>query len=78
VKTGTTVAQLHQARQKSGQRHAATGRCDQQRRAAVARLGQKFELMGARNPTAAGEPAREWLGQKRCSFENSHPPELAG
>ncbi len=58
------AAQLHQARQKSGQRLAAAGRRDQQHRAAGLRLGQKLQLVCARRPAAAGEPAREHLRQR--------------
>ena len=67
-----TAAQLHQARQKSGERLAAAGRRDQQHRAAGARLGQQFELVRARRPAAAGEPARERFRQNvRCVRERS-------
>ena len=56
-------AQLHQARQKSRQRLAAAGRRDQQHRAAGLGLGQQFQLMRARRPAAAGEPAGKRLRQ---------------
>ena len=39
--------------------------------------GEKFHLVDARRPTAAGEPARERLRQGRCVFEDGHTPELA-
>ena len=55
--------QFHQRRQKAGQRLAAAGGRDQQRRAPLPRLGQKFELMRARRPAAAGEPAGEHVRQ---------------
>ena len=58
-------AQLHQRRQKSRQRLAGAGRRDQQHRAAGPRLGQQLELMRARRPAAAREPARERLRQRR-------------
>ena len=57
--------QLHQRRQEAGQRLAAAGRRDQQRRAPCPGLGQQFELMRARRPAAAGKPAREQVRQKR-------------
>ena len=72
------LAQLHQARQESGQRLAAAGRRDQQHRAAGARLRQQFELMRARRPAAAGEPAREEFRQERGALEDGHAPEVAG
>jgi hypothetical protein len=55
--------QLDQRRQKPRQRLAAAGRRDQQRRAPGPRLGQQFELMRARRPAAAGEPAGEKFRQ---------------
>ena len=51
------------ARQKAGERLAAAGRRDQQRRAAGARLRQQFELMRARRPAALREPARKDSGR---------------
>ena len=55
--------QLHQRRQKSRQRLAGAGRRDQQHRAAGARLRQQLELMRARRPAAACEPARKRFRQ---------------
>ena len=66
------------ARQKSRQRLAAAGRRDQQHRAAGLRLGQKLQLMRARRPAAAGEPARKRLRAVVRAFENGHAPELMG
>ena len=60
-----TSTQLHQARQKAGQRLAAAGRRDQQHRAATLRLCQKLQLVRARRPAAAGEPAREYFRKRR-------------
>jgi hypothetical protein len=56
--------QLHQRRQKAGERLAAAGRRNQQYRAAIARLGQEFKLMRARRPAALREPAGEDVGQQ--------------
>ncbi len=56
-------AQFHEAGQEAGQRLAGAGRRDQQHRAAGPRFRQKFQLMRARRPAAAREPADEPLGQ---------------
>jgi len=56
--------QLHQRRQEPGQRLAASGRRDQQHRAVLPRLLEQFELVRARLPAAAGEPAEERLRQQ--------------
>ena len=71
-------AQVHEARQKTRQRLAAAGRRDQQHRAAGLRLGQKLQLMRARRPAAAGEPARELL-RKFCYWmvEQNDPAAFA-
>ena len=61
--------QLHQGRQKAGQRLAGAGRRDQQRRAVVAGLCQQRQLMLARRPAARGEPAPEAVGQQRSRFK---------
>ena len=52
-------AQFDEARQKPGQGLAAAGRRDQEHGAARLRLRQQIELMRARRPAAAGEPAKE-------------------
>ena len=51
--------EIDEARQEAGQRLAGAGRRDQQRRAALARLFQEFELVRARRPAAQREPVRE-------------------
>ena len=61
--------QLHQRRQKSGQRLAGAGRRDQQRGTVVAGLCQQRELMLTRRPAARGEPAPEAVGQQRSRFK---------
>ena len=61
--------QLHQRRQKSGQRLAGAGRRDQQRRAVVAGFCQQRQLMLAGRPAAAGEPAQKRFGQQRGGKE---------
>ena len=58
-------AQLHQRRQKSGQRLAGAGGGDQQRRAIVAGFCEQRQLMLARRPAAACEPALKDFGQQR-------------
>ena len=58
------MTQLDKRREKPRQRLARAGRRDQQHRAAGLRLGEQLELMRARRPAAAGEPARERLGQR--------------
>jgi hypothetical protein len=58
--------ELGQARQKTGQGLARPGRRDQQHRASGCGLCQQFELMRARLPAAAGEPAKERLGQRKA------------
>ena len=61
------TCKLHQARQEPRERLAGSGRRDQQHGAAGARLCQQFELMRARGPAAAREPAGERLGaEHRC------------
>ena len=70
------AAQLHQARQKSGQRLAAAGRRDQQDRTAGLCFAQKFELMGARRPAAAGEPACENVREDCGPLKNAHQAEV--
>ena len=61
--------QLHQRRQKSGQRLAGAGRRDQERGTVVAGLCQQRELMLARRPAARSEPAPEAVGQQRSRFK---------
>jgi hypothetical protein len=56
--------QVDQARQKAGERLAAAGRRDQQRRIAGRRDPQHLELMGVRPPAAALEPAGEPFRQR--------------
>jgi len=74
------LAQLHQRRQKTGQRLAAAGRRNQQHRAPFPSLCQQVELMRARRPAAAREPPGEYLRQQRrgsgavergCGFHES-------
>ena len=65
ARRGCRFVKLHQRRQKPGERLAAAGRRDQQRRAPARSLGQQFELMRPRRPAAAGEPAREQVRQQR-------------
>jgi hypothetical protein len=67
-------AQIDQTRQEAGQRLAAAGRRDQKRRAAGMRLRQKFELMRAWGPAAAGEPARENFRKQCRSVDDRHAP----
>jgi hypothetical protein len=77
---GESGTQLHQARQKSGERLARAGWRDQQHGTAGTRLRQKFQLMRARRPTPAGEPAGENIRQRRrCDgmIEDGHPLGLA-
>jgi len=62
-------AQLHQGRQKAGQRLAGAGGRDQQRGAVVARLLEQRELVRARRPAAAGEPFSETVRQQRRLIE---------
>src|SRR5580700_11975711 len=76
--TRLNSTQFHQARQKSRQGLAATGRRDQQHRAPGLGLGQQIQLMRARRPAAAGEPTGERLRQDIWAFENGHPPEVMG
>jgi hypothetical protein len=56
--------QLHQRRQKSGQRLAGAGGRDQQRGAVVAGFFQQRQLMFARRPAARGKPSAEKLRQQ--------------
>ena len=60
-----TFTQLDQCRQKARERLAAARWRDQQHRTARFRLRQQFELMRARLPGAAREPARENVRQQR-------------
>jgi hypothetical protein len=66
--------QLNQRRQKSRERFAAAGGRDQQSRAAGAGLGKQFQLMRARRPAAAFEPAGEAIRQQRRfdTIEDGH------
>jgi hypothetical protein len=57
-------AQLHQRRQKSGQRLAGAGGRDQQRRAVVAGFFEQRQLVLARRPAARGKPSAENLRQQ--------------
>jgi hypothetical protein len=60
--------QLDKCRKKSGERLAATGRRDQQSRAAGLRLAEQLQLMCARRPAAARKPAGKDLRQERRSL----------
>jgi hypothetical protein len=57
--------QLHQRRQKACERLAGARWGNQQRRAVVAGFLQQRELMFARRPSAAFEPAQKDFGQQR-------------
>ena len=61
-------AQLHQRRQKSRERLAGAGRCNQKRGAIVAGLGEQLKLMLARRPAAASEPLPETVRQQVGHF----------
>ncbi len=61
-------AQFHQRRQESGQRFASAGRRDQERRAIVAGLCEQRQLMLARRPAAACEPAAKAVRQQLGCF----------
>jgi hypothetical protein len=61
-------AQLHQRRQESGQRLAGTGGRNQERGAIVAGLCEQRQLMLARRPAAACEPAAKAVRQQLGCF----------
>ena len=57
--------QLHQRRKEPGEGLAGAGGRDQQRRAVLAGFVEQRQLMLARRPSAACEPAQELFGQQR-------------
>ena len=71
---GRPLDQLGEAGQEAGQRLPRPGRRDQQRALPGPRRRQHFELVPARRPALAGEPADQRLGQ---AVRDSHAASMA-